>query len=191
MNKLIGISGRMHTGKTTIANYLVEDGFEKWSFATKVREVADTLGLAHTRANLQKLGHGLRAIWPDVWVDALRIDLESTVDLKKKVVFDDVRYPNEVKLIQRLGGVVIRLEANEETRWSRYLTSDKFDPDLPLYLWKEQQRNGSEIALDGFKKSDYDFVVDVTDVDLEDMYKIGEKALLLKPTTWRIDNDRR
>jgi hypothetical protein len=56
---------------------------------------------------------------PDIWVLALehRLNHLAGVNPAAKVVFPDVRYPNEMHLTRRLGGRVVRIRRGEEPPW--------------------------------------------------------------------------
>ena len=67
----IAITGKMCSGKTTIANYLIEKNnqFVKISFADKVKEIAtDLFNMKEkNRYLLQSIGTKMREIDEDVW----------------------------------------------------------------------------------------------------------------------------
>lgn len=133
----IGISGWARAGKDTIADHMVEQhGYLKMSLASPmkdalyaldpritVNEVQSTslrIGIdiygwegikersPHIRGLLQRLGTEVgREQWgEDFWVD---MALDRIPD-GAKVVFADVRFPNEANAIKELGGEVWRVE---------------------------------------------------------------------------------
>lgn len=126
---IIGISGKKQSGKTTIANYLEEKydasilcfadaikDIAKWCFVPidmnvdmDTEEGKQTMlpcGLT-VRELLQTFGTDyFRAIWPDCWLNAYQKNPAILADM---VITPDVRFENEVELIQSLGGKVIRL----------------------------------------------------------------------------------
>ena len=128
MYNIIGLVGYKGSGKTTVAKILQDSrGYVKIAFADKLKIVAKQIynltneqvyGPAKDlvdhrygitpRFILQRLGTEVcRSIHPDTWV----MDLENTIvtrsNIKSKCyVIDDVRYPNEVNLVHRLGGEV-------------------------------------------------------------------------------------
>tara|TARA_B110000240_G_C13461025_1_gene436654 strand:+ start:886 stop:1515 length:630 start_codon:yes stop_codon:yes gene_type:complete len=138
---LVGITGRMRTGKTTLANALADIHNGKVvSFATYVRrEVAEgffpirvssaiddefnpamkswleleTANKSSIRPILQAWGHGKRTlISTDYWVDAMDRDLKNS---DEDIIFiDDVRYPNEIDYIVSNGGFIVRLECDTD-----------------------------------------------------------------------------
>jgi hypothetical protein len=132
---LIGISGKIGSGKTAVAKLVCEqyDEFERHSFADALKQsVACMLDidarLCYTRQGkqlrferhgnkslgeiLQIIGQSSRELVGEhVWLDALLGDYDAH-DAKRFWVIDDVRYPNEVARIKALGGIVIRLEGD-------------------------------------------------------------------------------
>jgi hypothetical protein len=133
---IIGLSGYAQTGKDTIADYLIEKyGFTRVAFADPIREalyklnpkvrISDAAGVsvAHavdnmgweevkklssdTRELLQRFGTevGREMFGENFWVEKA-IEKARGYD---KVVFTDVRYPNELEAILRASGTVWRV----------------------------------------------------------------------------------
>lgn len=136
----------MHTGKTTLADQLVERyGYTRCSFAAPLKALAAKVGLPLNRENLQNLGHGARElISPDVWVDAFWNGCSNV----PRIVVDDMRYPNEYESLVNADAIMVRLESSVETRWKRFQTSDKFDPSVSFEQWELAQHHSTETALD-------------------------------------------
>lgn len=60
------------------------------------------------RELFQLIGTGwFRMIWPEIWVENYKFRIQ--IDPPKVLLTPDVRFPNEVKCIQEMGGHVIRL----------------------------------------------------------------------------------
>jgi len=163
--QLIGLSGKMGAGKTSVAIYLEPYGYCKYSFANKLKNMVAELdgsdpagpdwksetidGWDITRGTLlQKLGSLVRNLNPDAWVLALFAMVNR--DKAQYVVIDDVRYPNEAEAIRSRGGIVIRIErpsnngANQNGR---------------------DMNHHSETALD-----DYEFDYIISSDDLNEVY---------------------
>jgi Domain of unknown function (DUF4406) len=133
--ELIGLSGYARSGKDTVADYLVDSyGYKKMSFADPMKQALLTLNptidvggtpaalsqailmgwddlkaiSSDIRPLLQRMGTEVgRNMWgEDFWVNAA---LNSIPD-GSKVVFADVRFPNEAAAIKSLGGTVIRVK---------------------------------------------------------------------------------
>ena len=128
---ILGIAGKMRSGKTTLANHLVKRfGFKKLSFATEVkREVARGLGMSLD--GLEKLEitnkEDMRSVYQS-WAEMRRsisgkgywiakiVEQFSDYD---KIVIDDVRYPNELSAIRKAGGHVGILEITPDEQLNR------------------------------------------------------------------------
>lgn len=134
---IIGLSGYAQSGKDTVANYLVEYyGYSRIAFADPLRQAVyklnpridvgdmrgvylanavDNLGWDRVKVEseqarelLQRMGTevGREMFGQNFWVDyAMR-----EVSKSDKVVFTDVRFPNEYESIKERGGLVWRIE---------------------------------------------------------------------------------
>jgi hypothetical protein len=132
----IGMAGYARSGKDTVAAYLIEhEGYIRMSFADPIREALLALDpmvsvggyhvplrQAHgiygweglktsgvdVRGLLQRLGTevGREMFGEDFWVEAALSRAEDGA----KIVFADVRFPNEANAIKKLGGKVYRVE---------------------------------------------------------------------------------
>ena len=148
--KIIGLSGKMQSGKTTVAEYLEDKGIgviHGFSNGIKdavvslfrcnfmpycldrqsVKESVHKCGKTH-REILQAVGLEMRNLWPDIWAEHWKHYMLTS---REPIIVPDVRFPNEVKAIQDMGGIVIRL------------TRNPVDSD-----------NETETALDGFVDGD-------------------------------------
>ena len=152
---IIGISGKMATGKTTLADILAKTlKGHRISFADALRtEVADTFcippGWLTNRhyKDTQQLKLGLRVMtireilqwWgqirregdPNYWV---RVALGSVIkNGPDTVIFDDVRYQNEAAAIRERGGMLVRLEPYPGWLHSATGASHSSETDLDGY----------------------------------------------------------
>lgn len=144
---IIGTIGFIGSGKGTVADILVEKkGFTKLAFADavkdataaifgwprallegdteesrKFRETRDEWWSEKTgkyitpRYMLQLMGTeaGRDVFHQDLWILAL----EKKLGMYKDVVISDVRFPNEIAFIQRMGGFVVRVKRGNDPDW--------------------------------------------------------------------------
>ncbi len=161
---IIGLSGYAQTGKDTIANYLVKNhGFVKISFADPIREAlyklspyvrvgdmppvalsmaVDRLGWEDlkrlspdTRELLQRLGTevGREMFGKDFWVNQAMLKANE----HDKVVFADVRFPNEVEAILEASGDVWRVSKPSVQPVNRHVSETSLD----TYEFKREIHN--------------------------------------------------
>ena len=133
----LGISGWARSGKDTVADYMVErEGYIKVSFAQPIKDAIMNLDpiisfegvTAHVRQFSDLSWDDLKDLSPDIRPLLQRMGTEVGRDMfgqdfwveaaiaripdGSKVVFSDVRYPNEAMAIKSLGGEVWRVERN-------------------------------------------------------------------------------
>lgn len=161
--RVILISGAQGAGKTTLANALLKEariaGFfsQVLKFADPLYKIHDaTLERAHALLGIPKVAKDgdllqlLGTEWarkkfgPNVWADALRIEIEKLrrtvpVGFKLLVIVDDCRFENEFDAFP--DAVTVRLEVPEEIR-KRRATS-----------WRENTLHPSETGLDAYAKA--------------------------------------
>lgn len=149
---IIGISGKIQSGKDTIANYLVNKyGFIRIGFADKLKEIAKDLfewnGLKdkNGRTLLQNLGYAMRLINENIWVNYVL----NNLDLNKQYIISDVRYENEAEILKENGAKLWRIER-------------KLDRN------NEADKHLSEIDLDNYGK--FDIIID-NNGTIEELYK--------------------
>jgi len=188
---LIGLGYKMQHGKGEVAKHLVsKHNFVKFSFAGKLKDAVAVMygwprdmlddqtfketvdhywGLTPRKA-LQVVGQHFRDnVDEDFWVKAVMKDVINSG--YKRVVFDDMRYPNEVEAVRGL------------ERWvGRAIKVDRlgFKPDV-----KDDAifNHPSETSLDGFSGFDYTivnggsikFLQEVTDNTVKAILKIANK----------------
>lgn len=128
----IGIIGKLGSGKTSLANYLAKEFlYRRISFADPMKQMAKEFfnvekGDPLYRELMQKLGTDwFRSVDEDVWVKHL---LGRTKG-QKRLVIDDVRFPNEAAGLLGAGWKLLYLDCREEIRIERVTQRDgSFDP---------------------------------------------------------------
>jgi dephospho-CoA kinase len=142
---IIGITGRIGSGKTTAAEYLIKNGFKEYSMAGPLKEIGrifhfeqhqlygtqeqkleinEHWGIS-SRHFLQKFGtdicrNALPKTIPDMKIgDTIWVrlfEIEQAKNPTTNYVVSDVRFLDEAACIKRMGGKVIRVVRNTETQ---------------------------------------------------------------------------
>ena len=156
---IIGLTGRKYNGKDTAAKQLINDGYIPMSFAEPIKDVAKMLfGFSENQVNgsqkeemdvrwnttpravLQFIGTELfreqiQQLLPEIGADFWVKSIENRIPSNANVVITDVRFPNEVAMIRKLGGKIIRvrrtLVSNPDTHASEQQI-DLLDADYDI-----------------------------------------------------------
>ena len=143
---IVGFLGFIGSGKGTAGDILKEIGFEKQSFAGTVKDTASVMfgwtrhllegdteesrkfreeydpfwskkfGYEFTpRMALQRIGTevGRDIFNENIWINIL----EKKIDKNKNYVITDVRFANEIKWIQKQGGILIEVKRGKNPDW--------------------------------------------------------------------------
>jgi dephospho-CoA kinase len=156
---LIGITGKIGSGKTTLANELVKNGFIEYSFSSPLKKIAEIFGfnkehiygtqeqkeLIHpywnvsTRDFLQKVGtelfrENLKKVLPNRKIsDSIWIELfKQQYSKKDKYVVSDIRFLDEAKAIKDLGGIILKTFKNSDivSNHKSETEIDLIEPDI-------------------------------------------------------------
>lgn len=126
--RVVALTGAAGSGKSTAADYLIRHhGYERVKFAGPLKDMCRAIGMTedHIEGHLkeapcdmlcgktprffmQQIGTelGRNLIGDDFWI---RLWLHRVADAKR-VVVDDLRFPNEAAAVRSLGGVIVKLE---------------------------------------------------------------------------------
>lgn len=83
----------------------------------------------------------------DIWVASVESKIESYKDFGVDVVVTDARFPNEIEMIKKSGGVVIEVERGERPNW--YDSAKRYN-SLPKNTFKD---GVFELKMDLFDQS--------------------------------------
>jgi len=200
---IIGVVGFIGSGKGTVADILVnKKDFTKISFADSLKDAtaaifgwprallegdtdesrefretkdewwSEKTGLYITPRNmLQKLGTeaGRDVIHDDLWV----LSAERKIGMYKNVVIPDVRFPNEMKIIQNMGGFIVRVRRGNDPEW--YETAKRANLEGNSDLMSDYSIHYSEWAWIGHP-TDYQLdnvgAISMLEADIEHMIKV-------------------
>ena len=157
----ISLSGKMMSGKSTIAEHLIQlHGFRAVNFADELKEMAAQLfpSARHRkdRRVLQTFGQRMRDLDADVWVRKLEEKLDQMEG--QQIVVADTRYPNEYAPLRRMGFKMARVNVHPVVQQQRYNALDN-----PGYDLLEANKHPSETALDTMPSPMWDWVIQSTD----------------------------
>lgn len=121
---IVGISGKMRSGKDTVAEYIVNKyGFEHLKFSTGIKEIYDMVnykeddGVKPRRA-LQEIGQTMRrVIGQDVWIEYTLKDYDPS----KNTVISDVRQDNEFHALRERGALIILVTTSPRVQKERLM----------------------------------------------------------------------
>lgn len=117
----IAICGKMCSGKSTLANYIMRSfpGHTKYAFADKVKDLCSDLFQmkGKDRPLLINFANKMREIDPDVWINQV---LQKTKG-NQNCIIDDVRYQNEVDALIQDGWTFIHLHVPREIQKQRIM----------------------------------------------------------------------
>lgn len=168
----IAIAGKMSSGKSTCAQHLqkLNPQFQKFSFASKVKELATELfGMtSKDRSLLTSIGKKMRDIDPDVWANWTLKESQSS----KYAIIDDLRHYNEYRILKKHGWRIIKLEISEDfqhQRLQKISTPEQFQDHL------NNMADISEQQIVNSSDDHFDLVINVDDETLvlkkiEDFY---------------------
>jgi dephospho-CoA kinase len=125
---LIGLCALKESGKSTVTNFLIKNyDFKEYALALPIKELSKQLFLfdqnqlygnqkeiidekwnVTPRHVFQKCGYFLRTEFgKDFFIKKFK--LWYTENKHKNIVVSDIRFPNELKAIKELGGIVIKI----------------------------------------------------------------------------------
>ncbi len=125
----IGLCGYMRSGKDTIADYLIENyGYTRFGFAQALKEeVARGVGCTVEELNEEPLRSQVRPvlqIWgtefrrgqdPNYWISQADQKISRHQSrFGRPIVFNDVRFQNEIDLLRERGFLIIRIDMSVE-----------------------------------------------------------------------------
>jgi len=188
---VVGVSGKIGSGKTCLAEGL-QKRFTRVllrNFADRLKEevalhLEIDVAVCHTHEGknthlpqynmtvgefLQHWGTKLRDVHEEIWVLALQSFVEARIAEKPSaepliVVVGDVRFPNELDWVRRIGGLSVRLTG---------------DPQQERAKSKRNMQHPSETSLDQFEADGkFDILVDTERNDRQTTLQIVADAIV-------------
>lgn len=113
---IVGITGYLASGKDTVADFLIEKGFNHYSLSNELRAILTERGVENTRENQQNLGNELREKYGSEYL-AERVIKKA----QEPAVITSIRTVGEVKLLKDKGMKFIFVDAPIEMRYDRII----------------------------------------------------------------------
>lgn len=155
----VAFAGPMCSGKTTLANVLVEDfGYTKANFAGLLKRTVETLyGVVNKdnegRRILQEFADDLKKWDPYLFTTHLLLEIDGYIkDGIDLIVIDDLRFKHEYEALKKNGFIIIGVACREDERLRRIFS---------LYPDTDEKRflHPSEF---GWKEMNMDYWIDNT-----------------------------
>ena len=127
--KIFGLTGKMGSGKDTLADILIVYGFKKYVYSDVIKRELKKRNMEPTRENLQNMGNILRERkGSDVL--SKRIYEKIMEEKAEKALVVGIRNQGEVEFFKRLENFkLVWVEANDDVRMKRLIErGSKKDP---------------------------------------------------------------
>lgn len=135
---IFGLAGSFAAGKGTVADYLIKThNFKHFSASEFITKEIVKRGLPVNRDSMIIVANGLRAMHgPTYIVDELYKQAQQDGE---NAIIESLRAVAEVKHIQKLGGVVIGVDAEPEIRYKRTIGRGGVKDNVSYEEWKAQE----------------------------------------------------
>lgn len=135
---IIGITGSFGAGKGAVVDYLVrEKGFADYSARAFITDEIKFRGLPVNRDTMAEVANDLRQKHEPTYI------IESLYNKAKDrggdAVIESLRAVAEVRLIKKLGGVVLGIDAPPELRYERAVARGSETDKVPYEEWLQQE----------------------------------------------------
>lgn len=114
---IIGITGPIGAGKSTVAKYLVTKGYTHYSVRAYLAMLLHQKDIPLSRAALVSLGNELREAYSPTYV--VQQLLQQAIHETSMIVVESVRAQGDADAIRAAGGVVLAVNASAEDRYNR------------------------------------------------------------------------
>lgn len=131
---IIGLTGTNASGKTSVVEYLVSNGFKYFSLSDVIREELTRRNLEHSRDNMRRVGNELRRTFGAA---ILAIKISEHIS-SKNVVIDSIRNTSEVAELRKLKDFILAaVDAPIEVRFNRARSRGRLENAPNIEKFKE------------------------------------------------------
>ncbi|MCK5095732.1 MAG: dephospho-CoA kinase [Candidatus Pacebacteria bacterium] len=147
---IIGLTGEMGSGKSTVARYLTEKyGAVSHKFSTPLRDILDRLRLEQSRKNLGELSTILRKTYGED-LFAKVVSQEVSRDPHDVIVVDGVRRLGDIRSLHELPEFkLLYIKGSLESRYDRITkrTQNVDDKGKTFEIFQKEQEQEAEIEI--------------------------------------------
>ncbi len=150
--QIIGLVGKISSGKGTVASYLEEKyQAHTYRFSTILRDILKRLHSEINRANMQNISTAIRqTLGEDILAKVIAEDVKK--DDSPLIVVDGIRRMVDIKYLKELDGfILVKVEASEKTRYQRLIqrseNADDQKKTFEEFLKEQENEADAEIPL--------------------------------------------
>ncbi len=115
---IIGLTGSFAAGKGEVVDYLIKKGFKQYSSSGLLKELVEVEGNPATRDYLGPMATKLQDEYSGGVVEKNYTE-KYLIEMPEKVIFEALHRLSEANFVKSIGGTVIAIDADEETRFKR------------------------------------------------------------------------
>jgi dephospho-CoA kinase len=175
---IIGLAGKIASGKETVGKYLIEkSGAKKIRFSDPLRQILDMLDLPDSRQNMQTLSTIVRQNFDENILAKAMMKLVSRLD-SNIIIIDGVRRETDIENFRQLKNFfLIYIDASGEKRYERCVKRNENPGDSEMTREEFNKKDDAEAEeqIESLKK-EANFVVD-NNGSFEDLYRQIENIL--------------
>jgi len=175
---IIGLAGKIGTGKSLISEHLKTKGFEVINVGEFFKELTHELFKTTERDKMEYLSKTMDSFFPNFAAWYMLARIYSTKS--KKIVIDSIREPGEIEILRKFVNIkIICLHCEDEERIKRILKrrSEK-DPKTEEEIKKMFKETPSEKDVEKIiEKGMFDFYIDTTNLTKEQVIELVEKFI--------------
>jgi len=125
---IIGLAGTFGSGKGTVVEYLKNKGFVQYSSSKLLGELVEREGNPKTRAYLSPMATRLQQEYPGGVVEKNYRE-KFLVENPHNAVFESIHRQSEANFLRNVGGFIIGIDADLESRYARTVLRNEGEKD--------------------------------------------------------------
>lgn len=149
---IIGIAGTIGAGKGTVVEYLKSKGFAHYSSSKLLGELVEQEGNPRTRNFLGPMATRLQEEYPGGVVEKNYRE-KYLQEKPEHAIFEALHRQSEANFLTSVGGIIIGIDANLQTRYERTVLRNEGEKDRKSF---EDFKEMSRVEDDGGGDSSWD-----------------------------------